>query len=68
MRVPDIYEIYKSANDDLIKKEKLIQELKKDPLNSYIVYSLESEVVDLKVLLTKFISELREEKLKQLGI
>lgn len=68
MRVPDIYELYKSANNDLIEKEKLIQHLKKDPLNSYIVHSLEIEIFDLKVLLTRHKSEIREEKLNQLGL
>lgn len=68
MRVPDIYELYKSANNDLIEKEKLIQELKKDPLNSYIIHSLEIEIFDLKVLLSRHKSAIREEKLNQLGL
>lgn len=68
MKVPTIHDLYKSAYKDLLLKEKEIIELKKDPLNSYIISSKETEAFELRVLLTKFKSDLREEKLKQLGI
>lgn len=68
MKIPTIHDLYKSAYSDLLSKEKQLEELKKDPLNAYIVYSLEIEIFDLKVLLSKFKTNLREEKLNQLGI
>ena len=37
-----------------------------NPLNAYIVYSLEKEIQDLKVILSKFKYRLREEKLNEL--
>ena len=67
MNVPSIYDLVKSAQNDLKSKEELLQGLKTtNPLNAYIVYSLEKEIQDLKVILSKFKYKLREEKLNEL--
>jgi hypothetical protein len=72
MRIPTIYELYKLLSDKLIEKEKRLEELKKDPLNNYIVSSLEGEIRSDKKILNEFITDnkykIREEKLKQLGL
>ena len=67
MNVPSIYDLVKSAQNDLKSKEELLEGLKTtNPLNAYIVYSLEQEIQDLKVILSKFKYKLREEKLNEL--
>jgi hypothetical protein len=66
MKVPTIHDLYKSARQDLLSREKEIVELKKDPLNAYIVHSKEIEASELRTLLSKFIQDIRDEKLEQL--
>ena len=48
MKVPTIHDLYKSARQDLLSREKEIVELKKDPLNDYIVHSKEIEAFELR--------------------
>lgn len=66
MNVPSIYDLVKSAQNDLKSKEELLEDLKTNPLDAYIVYSLEKEIQDLKVILSRFKDRLREEKLNEL--
>jgi hypothetical protein len=68
MNVPSIYDLAKSAYDDLKSKEQLLKDLEKDPLNSYIVFTLKDEIEGLKVVLSKFKYRLRDQKLNDLGI
>jgi len=68
MNVPPIYDLAKSAYDDLKSKEQLLKDLEKDPLNSYIVFTLKDEIEGLKVVLSKFKYRLRDQKLNDLGI
>lgn len=66
MNVPSIYDLVKSAQNDLKSKEELLEDLKRNPLNDYIVHSLKEEILNLKVLLSRFKDRLREEKLNEL--
>jgi len=68
MNVPSIYDLAKSAYDDLKSKEQLLKDLEKDPLNAYIVITLKDEIEGLKVVLSKFKYRLRDQKLNDLGI
>lgn len=76
MKVPTIHDLYKSARQDLLSREKEIVELKKDPMNiistlgvtewAHILHTKEIEASELRTLLSKFIQDLRDEKLEQL--
>jgi len=68
MKLPSILDLAKDAQNDLKSKEELLKELEKDTLNAYIVISLKGEIHDLKFILSKFKTELRNEKLNDLGI
>ena len=66
MKVPSIHDLVKSAQNDLKSKEELLEDLKTNPLNDYILHSLKEEILNLKVLLSRFKDRLREEKLNEL--
>jgi hypothetical protein len=68
MKVPSIYDLAKSAQTDLKLKEERLKELEKEPLNSYIIHSLQMEIYDLKVVLSRFKIKLRNEKINELGL
>ena len=68
MNVPSIYDLAKSAYNDLKSKEQLLKDLEKKPLNAYIVDSLKEEIHNLKFLLSRFKIKLRNEKINELGI
>jgi len=61
------YEILSQIeNLPLTDKLRLLEDLKTNPLNDYIVHSLKEEILNLKVLLSKFKDRLREKKLNEL--
>ena len=68
MKVPDIYDIVELEVQSIRDKEERIKQLETDPLNLYICISLRKEVKESKKLLSKFRKEMRNEKLKKLGI
>jgi hypothetical protein len=66
MNVPTIYDILKISKDEILQLEQDIQELKKDPLNSYIVNTKESELKFKKKTVDNVITKIREEKINNL--
>lgn len=68
MKVPDIYDIVELEFQSIRDKEERIKQLETNPLNAYICFSLRKEVKESKKLLSKFRKEMRNEKLKKLGI
>jgi hypothetical protein len=66
MNVPTIYDILKISKDEILQLEQDIQELKKDPLNSYIVNTKESELKFKKKTVDNVIIKIREEKINNL--
>jgi hypothetical protein len=68
MKVPDIYDLVSSELKSIKEKEERLEKLKQDSLNYYICLSLEKEIKYSKRMIEKFRQEMRNDKLKKLGI
>ena len=66
MNVATIYDILKLSKDEVLKLEQDIQELKKNPLNSYIVATKESELKFKKQAVYNAITKIRQEKINNI--
>jgi len=64
MKAP-LYDLIKNAQNDLKSKEEILKEFKEF---DYIVYSLNQEIHNLKVLLSRLKDRLRDENLNELGL
>jgi hypothetical protein len=68
MKVPTIYDLVESESESIKQKEERLSQLEGDKLNSYICHTLKKEIKSSTELIKIFKTELRENKLKELGI